>query len=210
MTKRFRFTALLFTALLGMVYYWQVSLGINPGFNAASSPWWKFFTSVLGHSDLQHLLNNAFFLGLFGSIYERVTSGKTFLTTFFVSALFANLTAFIFFPDSFIIGASGGAMGVLAALAVYQPRRIGLVFGVPAPMWAVLLGYIFLNAAGLTANNNVAYEAHLFGLVIGSIIGYRLRDRPFFDGDEEEDPEETEWKRRIREWEKKYMLDQGD
>lgn len=207
MKNRFHFVALLFTAFLGLVYYVQVLTGFNPGYNAAISPWWKFFTAIFGHSDLQHLLNNAFFLGLFGSIFERVTSGRYFLGTFIAAGLFANITAFLFFPNTFIIGASGGAMGVLAALAVYQPKRIGLVFGVPAPMWAVLGGYIFLNLAGLTGGNNVAYEAHLFGLVVGAAIGFHLRERPFLEPGEDEDEEDSEWKRRIRDWEKKYMLD---
>jgi len=204
----FNFVALQLCFLLAVVFLGQVFAGFQPGFNPSVSPLWKFFTSIFGHSDLQHLLNNLFFIGLFGSIYERFTDGRTFVLTFLVSALFANLSAFVFFPESFIIGASGGASGVLAALAVLKPRQIGLALGVPLPMWAVLIGYVFINTVGLTGANNVAYEAHLLGMVTGAVIGFRDRER-FLEGTEEDDEEELEeedWKRRIREWEEKWMM----
>lgn len=203
---RFNFYALQLCIVLGIVYLVQVFTGFDPGFNASESPWWKFFTSFFGHSDLEHLLNNLFFIGLFGSIYERLTSGATFLNTFLVSAVFANLSAFVFFPETAIIGASGGATGVLAAFAIYRPRRIGLALGVPAPMWAVFLSYLFINFAGLSASNTVAYEAHLLGMVTGAVIGYKLRDQSLLPSSEEKD-EEDEWRKRIREWEEKWMLD---
>lgn len=211
--KKFKinFAALIFCGFLTVFYSLQYFYGFNPGFNASVSPWWKFVTSVFGHSGPEHLFNNLFFLGLFGTVYERLSSSKVFLLTFIVSALFANLSAFIFFPASYIIGASGGAMGVLAALAVYKPRQIGLALGVPLPMWAVLIAYIFINTAGLTGGSNTAHEAHLFGLVTGSIIGYRLRDRDLIaskipDSREDEDITEEDWKSRLREWEEKWMM----
>ncbi|MFB6191076.1 MAG: rhomboid family intramembrane serine protease [Candidatus Nanohaloarchaea archaeon] len=204
--KNFDFMALQLTFLLGVVYAAQVFTGFDPGFNASSSPFYKFFTSIVGHSSLQHLLNNAFFIGLFGSIYERLTSGRTFLATFFAAALLANLSAFVFYPTSSIIGASGGAMGVLSALAVYRPRKVGLALGVPAPMWFVLLSYIFINFAGIPAATGTAYEAHLFGMAAGAPAGYWLRDRPYLKGGGKTEDDGDDWRERIREWEEKWMM----
>lgn len=205
LNQNFRFTALKFCALLAGVFSLQMFAGLEPGFNASQSPWWKFFTSFFGHSGLDHLLNNLFFIGLFGSIYERFTSGKTFLMTFLASAVFANLTAFMFFPDSVIIGASGGAFGILSALAVYRPNKIGLALGVPLPMWAVLIIYIMINLAGITGSSNTAHEAHLFGMVLGVLIGFHLHDFDRRQGNEER-VEEDEWRERIRKWEDKWMM----
>lgn len=205
MGDRFRFIALQLTALMAAVFGLQVFYGFEPGFNASVSPLYKFFTSILGHSDLEHLVNNLFFIGLFGSVYERLTSGKMFLGTFFVSALFANLTAFIFFPQTVIIGASGGAFGVLAALAVYRPNQVGLALGIPLPMWAVLLIYTMTNLAGLTGSNNVAYEAHLFGMVVGSAVGLWIRDRELLESESKMKKDE-EWRERVRKWEEKWMM----
>lgn len=200
----FNFTALKLCGLFGVVFALQSFTGFDPAFSASGSEWWKFFVSVFGHGDLQHLFNNLFFIGLFGSIYERLTSSRTVLLTFLGSALLANLSAFLFFPETSIIGASGGGMGLMAALAVYRPRKIGLALGVPAPMWAVLIIYVFINVAGLSAVNNVAYEAHLLGLVSGAIAGLYLRD----SGEREaKDQEEVDnWEKRIRKWEEKYMM----
>ena len=205
LNQNFRFVALQFCGFLTAIFGLQIFLGFEPGFSASSSPWWKFFTSFLGHSDLNHLLNNLFFLGLFGSIYERFTSGRTFLVTFMLSAIFANLTAFIFFPSGTIIGASGGAFGVLAALAVYRPKKIGLVLGVPMPMWAVLIIYTLIQVLGLTGSSSTAYEAHLFGMVVGVLTGLYLVD---FDEKETEDEEldSDDWRQKIRDWEEKWMM----
>lgn len=199
------FTALRLCLILLGVYIVQAVTGFDPAFQAGSSAWWKFFTSILGHSGPEHLFNNLFFLGLFGTVLELRSSAKNFLFVFFASALFANLTAFFFYSGS-IIGASGGAMGVLAALAVYRPNQVGLALGIPLPMWSVLGIYILIQMAGLTGQSNTAYMAHLFGLVIGSVVGYRMREKGLIP-DIGIDEEEKEWKKRMREWEEKFMMD---
>lgn len=203
--QKFNFTALKLCGVFAAVYALQFFYGFEPGFNASSSEFWKFFTSIFGHSGLDHLFNNLFFIGLFGSIYERLTSSRTLLVTFVLSALFANISAFMFFPQSFIIGASGGGMGILAALAVYRPNKIGLALGVPVPMWAALGLYVLTNLAGLTGATNTAYEAHLLGMIAGALIGLYLRD-PEEDVDEEYRRETENWRKRIREWEEKWMV----
>lgn len=203
-----KYSALQLCTVLFFIFVLQMFTGFEPGFNASESDWWKFFTSFFGHSDVEHLFNNLFFIGLFGTLYELLTSEKIFWGTFLVSALGANLTAFIFYPDSFIIGASGGAMGLLSALAFYKPRKIGLALGVPAPMYLVLVSYLVINFAGLTGSSSVAYEAHLFGLLTGGMIGIWLRTREDEDSDDKEEVEEvSEWEQKIKSWEKKYMFD---
>lgn len=201
----FNWGAIKLSALVSFVFGLQVFYNVDLAYKAFESPFWKFFTSFLAHGGSEHLFNNLFFIALFGSIYELHTSEIEFYKAFFVSAVFANLAAFVFFPDSFIVGASGGAMGVLAALTVYRPNQTGLALGIPAPMWAVLIIYIFINFAGLTGGGNTAYEAHLLGIVSGAFLGYRMRERPLIPESEEEDEEFSNWERRISRWEEKYM-----
>lgn len=208
MGEDFNFTALKLCLVFVIVFAIQTVTGFNPGFRPGE-PFWKFFTSFFGHSGIEHLSNNLFFIALFGSIYEKWTSSTTFLYTFLAAAMFGNLAAFIFYPDSFIIGASAGGMGVMAALAVYRPNQIGLGLGVPLPMWAVLISYIFIDLSGLTTSTSVANEAHLFGVVAGAIFGMQLREKSY-DKDYQEDEvsvEEEDWKQRIRNWEEKWMMD---
>lgn len=199
-------SALELSAALIFVYMLQI-IGFEPAFQAGVSEWWKFFTSFLGHSGPEHLFNNLFFIALFGTIYRSYSSERIFWSTFLISAIGANLTAFIFYTNSPIIGASGGAMGILAALAVYKPRQIGLALGVPAPMYMVLVAYIIINFAGITGASSVAYEAHLFGLFTGAIFGFWLRDNDRDTRSEEEYSEDSDWREKIRKWERKYMID---
>ena len=205
--KRFNFVAVFLTISLFFVYSYQVFFDFNPGFQPGESPSINFLLSIFGHSSGEHLYNNMFFIAVFGSLYELYTSDEYFVLTFLVSGLFANLSAFIFFTDSFIIGASGGAMGVLAALAIYKPRSVGLGFGTPLPMWAILILYLFIDLTGLTTDTNIANEAHLMGMLCGFYFGYRIRENPLIPSIDLESESDEEWKRRIRDWEEKYMMD---
>ena len=236
--ENLNFTALKLCGLLTAVYILQLATGFDPGFQAYTSPNINFFLSFLGHSSLEHLFNNLFFIGLFGTLFELLTSRKAFIYTFLISAIFANFSAFIFYTDSAIIGASGGAMGLLSALAIYRPKKIGLAMGVPVPMWAVLIIYILINTAGLGVDTGTAYEAHLFGLITGLIIGMWLRQQDssqkkygkskkygkkekglFREDSEKLESSKTsedddyltgeEWERRIRDWEEKYMFNRS-
>jgi membrane associated rhomboid family serine protease len=205
----FNWGAIKLSALLSFVFGLQVFYSLELAFQAFESPFWKFFTSIVAHGSPEHLFNNLFFIALFGSIYELHTSEKEFYKAFLLSALFANLAAFVFFPDSYIVGASGGAMGILAALSVYRPNQTGLALGIPAPMWAVLGIYIFTNFAGVTGGGNTAYEAHLLGIVSGAYIGYMKRNKPLISSEDEKDRGEEDefsnWERRISKWEENYM-----
>ena len=204
----FSFTGLKLCTVFVLVFGFQSFTGFNPGFRPGE-PFWKFFTSFFGHSGIEHLTNNLFFIALFGSIYEKWTSSKMFIGTFLFSAVIGNFAAFIFFPDSFIIGASAGGMGLMAALATYKPNQIGLGLGVPLPMWAVLLSYIFIDLSGLTAATEVANEAHLLGVLTGILTGYNLRGQKYGKKKDQSDfnVEEGSWKQKIRRWEEKYMMD---
>jgi len=97
-------------------------------------------------------------------------------------------------------------MGVLAALAIYRPKQVGIGLGVPMPMWAVLVSYIVLDLVGITGANNIANEAHILGAVTGILIGYTLRDKDLFSLEDDSSTERDEWEEKISKWEKKYML----
>ncbi|MFT4869116.1 MAG: membrane associated rhomboid family serine protease [Colwellia polaris] len=204
------FSAVILSLFMISVYIVQATAGFNPAFTAGGPPE-NFIISIFGHGDASHLYNNLFFILIFGTMYELRTSSKMFLGTFLGSALLANLSAFIFYTESAIIGASGGAMGVLGALAAYRPNDIGLALWVPLPMWAVLVSYLVINFAGLTGVNNVAYEAHIIGLFVGLGVGYLLREQDYVSTDSDDENEDANnWKQRIETWEQKYMLNESD
>ena len=78
-------------------------------------------------------------------------------------------------PLSIAIGASGAVFAVGGALAVMRPKLRVIIFPVPVPipLWtAVIGGFVILSFLP-----NVAWQAHLGGLVFGLIIGYFYKKR---------------------------------
>lgn len=169
---------------------------------------WSLLTSIFIHapSDYMHLLNNLFFLMLFGTILERWAGSRTFLAIFIGGGLVANLAAFSFYYDSAVLGMSGAVSAVVGALTVIRPRSVGLFWGAPLPMWAVMVGWLATNLAGLGAGTGIAYEAHLYGLIVGAVAGAYLRMtqrsvQRVSELDEVDGPDTEE----IEEWEDRFM-----
>jgi len=172
---------------------------------------WSFVTSMFIHapSDYMHLLNNLFFLMLFGTIFERWAGSRTFLAVFIGGGLAANLAGFSFYYDSAVLGMSGAVSAVVGALTVIRPRSVGLFWGAPLPMWAVMVGWLATNLAGLGASTGIAYEAHLYGLIVGAVVGAYLRTtqrsvQRVSELDEDEDIDEPD-PSEIEEWEDRFM-----
>lgn len=204
---RVKYSSLVLSGAIIAIYVLQLSFPpvTELSFVAAdffSEPW-TIVTSVFLHSpsDFMHLLNNLFFLAVFGFMLENIIGTRKFLGLFVVSGVLANLSAFAFYPTTPVLGASGAISGVIAALAVIRPRDIGLFWGVPVPMWAALIGWIVTNAAGAAATGgNVAFEAHLYGLFVGAMIGLLLRREHAAVKDDADEPDID-----IEEWEEEYM-----
>lgn len=206
---RLRNTSLYISGGIVLIYLLQHLVpGLNTlSFVASDVLWepWTIVTSFFLHSpsDYMHLLNNLFFLAVFGFMLERTVGTKRFLAIFFSSGVFANLSAFIFYPNTPVLGASGAVSGIVAAMATLRPRALGLFWGVPVPMWAAFLGWIATNLVGTAATGgNIAFEAHLFGLASGLLFGlYIRRTHPWSERSEDEDEVEFD----VEAWEEKYM-----
>ncbi|MDY6788907.1 MAG: rhomboid family intramembrane serine protease [Candidatus Nanohaloarchaea archaeon] len=171
----------------------------------ASEPW-AILTHIFVHSptDYMHLLNNLFFLTVFGTITEHYIGSRNFAILFLSSGAVASLSAFVYYPGSMVLGASGAISGIVAFLAVLKPRRVGLFWGVPLPMWAVLVGWIATNLAGVGSSAGIAFEAHLFGLLFGAFTSLVYRtSRPSSRKRASEIKIDRE---RIRRWEERYLM----
>jgi membrane associated rhomboid family serine protease/Zn-finger nucleic acid-binding protein len=136
-----------------------------------------FFTSFFLHGGLRHLAGNLYYLFVFGDNVEDVLGWRKFLVLLAVSILAGGAAYVLTHSGSgtACIGASGGISGILAYYALRFPKhRIGvLIFFVkwlrfPVTwyfgFWVLLQ---FLGAAG--GRCNVAYEAHLGGMLAGTV-----------------------------------------
>lgn len=220
-----QYTSLVLTAVIVGIYGLEMAFpGLARDFALhVPTVWqepWTMVTSLFLHStsDYMHLLNNMYWLAIFGFILENIIGSKRFLALFLSAGLFANLAAFTFYPDSIVWGASGAISGIIAALAIIRPHATGLLYGIPAPMWLSLLGWTgsniiqsteILELLGATVSGadggGTAFMAHIYGLGFGIIYGVFIRWKHSFHVVEEAEHELHDIEEDIREWERKHM-----
>lgn len=146
---------------------------------------WTIITSIFAHGSFNHLLFNGIVLFFFGPLLEKRIGSRRFLALVLASGAIAGL-AQVGLTVSLgerggVIGISGALMGIMGALTLLGPRLTVLIFFIiPAPLWALTIGYAALDTLGLFySTGNVAHMAHLAGLAIGLFVGYRLREQGF-------------------------------
>jgi membrane associated rhomboid family serine protease len=173
----------LFIASLINRYLVIYLLGFQPSSFLAMP--WTIVTNLFVHGSLWHIFANMFTLYFFGSFLSRLIGEKKFLLVYFAGGILGNiffLLLALYTPlgaaDAFAIGASGAVFALGGTLAVLVPRLRVFVFPIPVPLplWmAVIGGFIILSA--LAPFLNIAWQAHLGGLVAGLVAGYIFRRR---------------------------------
>jgi len=144
---------------------------------------WTIATSLFVHADLFHILGNMVTLYFFGTYLTTLVGETKFLATYFLGGLLGNVFYVLYalyapWGDSYIgvVGASGAVFAIGGALAVLRPNLKVLVFFIiPMPLWAAVIGG-FLLLTLISAGLNIAWEAHLGGLVLGLIAGFLFRN----------------------------------
>jgi len=99
-----------------------------------------------------------------------------FLIVYFLGGIIGNLFyLFLGPPYSIAIGASGAVFAIGGALAVMAPKLRVYVLPIPAPfpLWAAVIGGFVI----VSILPNVAWQAHLGGLILGLTAGYFFRSR---------------------------------
>ncbi|SRR5581483_997506 len=142
--------------------------------------YWQLLTFQFLHSTPWpwHLLFNCLGLYFFGRLVEEALGKKQFLTIYFASGFFGGIVQLLVtwaLPqhfDAYVVGASAGVMGLLAAYAILFPmREITLwVFIFPVNLRAQYLfwlAFAFSLYGTIYPHNNVAEAAHLGGLLMG-------------------------------------------
>jgi membrane associated rhomboid family serine protease len=150
---------------------------------------WQLLTYSFLHVSLLHLGLNMFAIWMFGSALERKWGQLRYLLTYLLSVVTAAaahlvVTGYLMRYSGPVIGASGGAFGLMLAYALYFPNhRIALFI----PALAVrarlfVLGYAFIELLlGLfNSQEGVAHFAHLGGLYGGWLGVQYFRGRGVF------------------------------
>lgn len=141
---------------------------------------WQPFTALFLHGFYGfslHLIVNLMALWSLGKAIEISIGSIPFAWLYFVSGLFGSLFVVIFQPDLSVptIGASGAIMGLLAALAIFYPNSMLLVFFFPmkARTAAIIFGFGSLILAFVDQSSNISHWGH-FGGFIGGFLYTKL------------------------------------
>jgi len=136
------------------------------------------------HAGFWHIAANMLTLYFFGTYLSMLVGRNKFLLIYFGGGILSNILFILLSsPFSIAVGASGAIFALGGALAVMRPRLKVFVFPIPIPipLWAAVIGGFFILTI-LAIPLNIAWQAHLGGIVFGLIAGYifRRRERYFF------------------------------
>jgi len=180
--RRFNLTSILVIIGLNLLLFitacivpeLMLFLGLIPA-GVPARPW-TIVTSLFLHGGIGHILANMITLYFLGRYVCALVGEKKFLIVYFIGGILGNIFyIFLAPPLSIVIGASGAVFAVGGVLTVMRPRLRVLVFPIPIPLplWvAVVAGFLIISFFP-----NVAWQAHLGGLVFGSVIGYFFKKR---------------------------------
>lgn len=145
---------------------------------------WRLLTSQILHGDVVHLLSNLVGLLFFGVIIDLRIGHLRTAGLMIGAGIAGGLVHGFLTPDpgTLVVGASGMVYGMLGANLVLMPRRkialsIGSPFLVPTFVLVLVYGGLVLTFEALMADN-VAWLAHLGGLVFGVVASVPFRNLP--------------------------------
>lgn len=128
---------------------------------------WRMLTTMLVHSTglIFHVLLNMYTLWIFGQLLEGLLGRSRFLALYLISGLGGSIgVLWLSSPFTPVVGASGAIFGLMGAFLVIQ-RRLG-------GQTTQLLVLVGINLViGFLPGVNIAWQAHLGGLIVGAVIG---------------------------------------
>jgi membrane associated rhomboid family serine protease len=126
---------------------------------------WRMITAGFAHSESNplHVLLNMYSLYIFGSVLEPLLGRVRFLAVWLLS-IFGGSVAVMYLntPDTWVLGASSGVFGLMAAYFVVL-RSVG-------QNSRGLMGLIAINLAFGFLMPGVSWQAHLGGLLAGGAL----------------------------------------
>ncbi|GHB24799.1 rhomboid family intramembrane serine protease [Streptomyces viridiviolaceus] len=143
-----------------------------PTEGVAAGEWYRLVTTMFTHEEIWHIAFNMLSLWFLGGPLEAALGRARYLALYLVSGLAGSaLTYLLAAPTQATLGASGAVFGLFGATAVLL-RRLNYDM---RPVIALLaINLIFTFSPGF----NIAWQAHIGGLVAGVVIGYAMVHAP--------------------------------
>ncbi|MFF5186696.1 rhomboid family intramembrane serine protease [Streptomyces sp. NPDC000345] len=153
--------------LLGRAYV--PALGDVEGI--AEGQWYRLLTPMFLHGGVVHILFNMLSLWWLGGPLEQALGRARYLALYFVSGLAGSaLTYLLAEPNQPSLGASGAIFGLFGATAVLMRR---MRYDMRPIVTLLVINLIFTFGW-----SNIAWQAHIGGLVAGVLIGYGMVHAP--------------------------------
>jgi rhomboid protease GluP len=140
--------------------------------------WWRLIGANFLHYGLFHLATNMLSLFFVGRLIELSLGAKSYLTIYLVSGIGSMLTFTLLafrlgLNNVFLVGASAAIMGLIGSiLAIFLQIWLKRRHSVTAKrrlqqiILIVIVQFIFDNLIP-----QISFHAHLFGFIIGFLIG---------------------------------------
>jgi membrane associated rhomboid family serine protease len=153
--------------LIGRAYV--PSLGSLEGI--AYGQWYRLLTAMFLHGSYIHILFNMLSLWWIGGPLEAALGRARYLALYFTAGLAGSaLTYLLAAPNQPSLGASGAIFGLFGATAVLMRR---LNYDMRPIIVLLVINLIITFGWG-----NIAWQAHIGGLVAGVVIGYAMVHAP--------------------------------
>jgi len=138
----------------------------------AEGQWYRMLTSMFLHGSLIHILFNMLSLWWIGGPLEAALGRARYLTLYFVSGLAGSALSYLLADaNAPSLGASGAIFGLFGATAVLM-RRLNYDMRPVLALLAINLVFTFNPAF------NIAWQAHIGGLIAGVVVGYAMVHAP--------------------------------
>jgi GlpG protein len=134
----------------------------------------RLFTHVLGHGNWEHYVGNMMYILLLGPMLEEKYGSKRILQVIVVTALVTGLINYLVFWKVALCGASGVCFAFIL-LSSFTSFKEGEL-----PLTVILVAAIFLGQQvydGIMIKDNISNMAHIFGGIVGGVIGFVLNRR---------------------------------
>lgn len=159
------------TADLVMIGQWPHDSFYQPVEGVAEGQWYRLLTSAFLHQEIWHIGMNMLGLWFLGPPLEAALGRIRYLSLYLLSALGGSmLTYLIADPGTPSLGASGAIFGLFGATAVLMRR-------LQYDMRPILV-LLVINLVFTFTWSDIAWEAHIGGLVFGAAIAYAMVHAP--------------------------------
>ncbi|MFF5156157.1 rhomboid family intramembrane serine protease [Streptomyces sp. NPDC000348] len=143
----------------------------TPTEGVAEGEWYRMVTSMFTHEEIWHIAFNMLGLWWLGGPLEQALGRARYLALYLISGLAGSALTYLLAAGSTAsLGASGAIFGLFGATAVLM-RRLNYDM---RPVVALLV----INVIITFGWGNIAWQAHIGGLVAGVVIGYAMVHAP--------------------------------